>query len=196
MARPKEHKPETILAAACSLFHQEGVGVSTARIAKAAGVSNGTLFNYFPTKQALIDALYVSIKSDLGQAVGVLDSDQSIEQRMRQVWDRWLGWSQANPEDHHVVRLLHGARLAGEQAQIEGMAALQAAIDLLNDALADGALVDLPLDYLAGLIEQQLDQAVLAQLSGRQVDIAFAVLWNGISSPSNRTTNPLKRVSA
>lgn len=170
--------------------------MSTARIAKAAGVSNGTLFNYFPTKQALIDALYVSIKSDLGQAVGVLDSDQSIEQRMRQVWDRWLGWSQANPEDHHVVRLLHGARLAGEQAQIEGMAALQAAIDLLNDALADGALVDLPLGYLAGLIEQQLDQAVLAQLSGRQVDIAFAVLWNGISSPSDRTTNPLKRVSA
>ena len=74
------------------------------------------------------------------------------------------------------------------------MAALQAATDLLNAAFADGVLVDLPLDYLAGLIEQQLDQAVLAQLSGRQVDIAFAVLWNGISSPSKQATNPPKRV--
>ncbi len=196
MARPKEHKPETILAAAQALFHQEGVGVSTARIAKAAGVSNGTLFNYFPTKQALIDALYVSIKSDLGQAVGVLGSDDPIEQRMRQVWDRWLGWARVNPEGHHVVRLLHGARLAGEQAQVEGMTALQPAIDLLNQALAEGVLVDLPLDYLGGLIEQQLDLAVVAQLDADQADIAFAVLWNGISSPSNQTTSPLKRVSA
>ena len=69
MARPKEHKPETILAAALSLFRSEGVNVSTARIAKQAGVSNGTLFNYFPTKQALIDALYVSIKTELAAAV-------------------------------------------------------------------------------------------------------------------------------
>jgi hypothetical protein len=47
-----------ILAATPTLFHQEGIGVSTGRIARATGVSNRTLFNYFPTKQVLIDALH------------------------------------------------------------------------------------------------------------------------------------------
>ena len=70
MNRPMQHKPEVILAAALSVFREEGVHVSTARIASAAGVSNGSLFNYFPTKQALIDDLYVWIKTDLAAAAG------------------------------------------------------------------------------------------------------------------------------
>ena len=156
--------------------------MSTARIAAAAGVSNGTLFNYFPTKQELIDALYVSLKAQLGDAVGKLDADASIEESMRQVWDRWLAWARQNPEAHHVMRLLYGAKLPGEHAQQAGMAALQAPVEVLSQALAQGVLVDLPLPYLGGLIEQQLDQAVLADLDAAQIDTAFAVLWNGISN--------------
>ena len=68
-----QHKPEAILAAALRCSAKEGVHVSTARIASAAGVSNGSLFNYFPTKQALIDDLYVWIKIDLAAAAGEFD---------------------------------------------------------------------------------------------------------------------------
>jgi len=92
VARPQEHTPNDILAAALTLFRDEGVSVSTARIAKAAGVSNGTLFNYFPTKQALIDALYTSIKSELAEALVTIPAEGSIEARMRLLWDRWFAW--------------------------------------------------------------------------------------------------------
>ena len=54
-----KHKRSAIIAAAVTLIDREGVGISTARVAAEAGVSNGTLFNYFPTKQALIDSVYV-----------------------------------------------------------------------------------------------------------------------------------------
>ena len=190
MARPIEHKPETILAAACTLFHREGVGVSTARIAAEAGVSNGTLFNYFATKQALIDALYLSIKTDLSQAIDTPDDAEPLAAQMRQIWDRWLAWARQNPERHHVVRLLNGARLASEQAQLDAMAMLHVPVNLLHQAHAHGVLVDLPVDYLGGLIEQQLDSAVLADFDPAQDDIAFAVLWNGISSPTPKKESP------
>ena len=154
MARPKEHKPAAIIAAALSVFYDEGVTVSTARIAQAAGVSNGTLFNYFPTKQALIDTLYVSIKTEMANALGTLDPSIPIEQRMRQIWDRWFDWARTHRDARHVMNLLHQSELASVEAQATGAAAFQTAGEVLHEAQATGVLVDLPLDHLAVLIQQ------------------------------------------
>lgn len=182
MARPKEHKPEMILAAAVSVFRDEGINVSTAHIAKAAGVSNGTLFNYFPTKQALIDALYVSIKTDLAAAVGSLDDHDPIETRMQQIWERWLGWARDNRDAHDVVNLLHQSGMASSDAQLAGIALLGGPVSVVGEAQEQGLLVDLPLDHLGALIQHHLDQAVSSNLNDEQAAVAFTVLWNGITS--------------
>lgn len=181
MNRPMHHKPEAILAAALSVFREEGVHVSTARIASAAGVSNGSLFNYFPTKQALIDALYVSIKTDLADAAGEFDDTEPIDRRIRQVWDRWLSWAREHRDAHHVVNLLHQSGLASPEAQAAGNVAIAGPAHVLNDAESLGILVDLPLEHLAALIQHHLDQAVASELDDRQADLAFHVLWNGIT---------------
>lgn len=175
------------------MFHQEGVSVSTARIAETAGVSNGTLFNYFPTKQALIDALYVSIKSDLAAAVGTLDDGMPVELRMRQVWDRWFGWARGHRNAHHVMNLLHQAGLASASAQAEGISAIQVPAKVLADAVSAGILVDLPIEYLAALIQHQLDQAVMSELDDEQAEVAFGVLWNGITHSPTQSPNQATR---
>lgn len=190
MSRPQQHRPDAILAAAATLFVSDGVNVSTARIAQAAGVSNGTLFNYFPTKQALIDALYISIKRDLSNAVGDLDHDDPVEHRMHLTWDRWIGWLRGNSEAHIVVKLLHDAGLASEQAQAEAMSALAGPLRVLDDAASSGRLVDLPIGYLGALVQHHLDQAVASGLDDRQSDIAFHALWNAIARPPSPPTTP------
>jgi AcrR family transcriptional regulator len=185
MNRPIQHKPEKILEAARSVFLREGVSVSTAKIAAAAGVSNGTLFNFFPTKQALIDALYVSLKTSLAEAVGEIDSKEPIEDRMRHIWERWLGWALHNPDAHLVMNLLHQAGLASAEAQAAGKAAILGPAQVITEAKDSGILVDLPLEYLAALIQHHLDQAVASELTDRQAELAFHVLWNGITQKSN-----------
>ena len=187
MNRPIQHKPEKILDAAMSVFADQGVGVSTAKIAAVAGVSNGTLFNYFPTKQALIDALYVSIKTDLGEAVGEFDDAEPIELRMRQVWDRWFAWARQNRDAHHVMNLLQQAGLASTDAQAAGNAAILGPVRVLTEAKTSGVLVDLPLEHLASLVQHHLDQAVASELDDGQAELAFRVLWNGITQQSNRS---------
>lgn len=53
-----EQRESDIMAAATSLFADEGFhGTSTRRIAAAAGVSEGTLFHYFATKNILLLAI-------------------------------------------------------------------------------------------------------------------------------------------
>lgn len=50
---------ELLLASARELFAEQGVDVAMADIARHAGVSNGTLYNRFATRQDLIDAVFV-----------------------------------------------------------------------------------------------------------------------------------------
>ena len=53
-----EQRESDILHAATALFAEQGFhGTSTRRIAAAAGVSEGTLFNYFPTKNVLLQGI-------------------------------------------------------------------------------------------------------------------------------------------
>lgn len=64
---------EAMLEAAAQLLEQEGATATTNRIAERAGVSIGTLYQYFPTKQAiwaeLIRRMHAQMLSDLEHAV-------------------------------------------------------------------------------------------------------------------------------
>lgn len=50
---------DRLLAAARELFATRGVDVAMADIARQAGVSNGTLYNRFPTREDLIEAVFI-----------------------------------------------------------------------------------------------------------------------------------------
>jgi AcrR family transcriptional regulator len=70
MARPlTQEKRNAILRAAVEVVAMEGVGASTAKIAKKAGVAEGTLFTYFANKDALLNQLYIELKTELGNAM-------------------------------------------------------------------------------------------------------------------------------
>jgi AcrR family transcriptional regulator len=56
MARPKTIDSDAIIEVARKLFLEKGFRVSTSDIAKAAGISEGSIFNRFPTKAALFHA--------------------------------------------------------------------------------------------------------------------------------------------
>lgn len=164
-----------------SLFYSDGVSVSTAKIAAAAGVSNGTLFNQFPTKQALIDALYVSIKTDVAGSVGEFDKADPLKRRMRQLWDKLLAWARSNPQAQVVGNLLHDSDLVSADAVAAGYEASRAPFEMLVEAQATGLLVALPLPYVAALIRHHIDEVVAGDLDDEQADVAFHVLWNGIT---------------
>ncbi|WPO48661.1 TetR/AcrR family transcriptional regulator [Pseudomonas sp. S1Bt23] len=70
MARPlSEEKRQALLDAAADFVATLGTGASMAKIAKAAGVSEGTLFTYFPTKDDQLNQLFIEIETDLTESM-------------------------------------------------------------------------------------------------------------------------------
>ena len=92
MNKPERNKPRTrleqresdILQAATALFADEGFhNTSTRRIAGAAGVSEGTLFHYFNTKntllQAILDDFYAQLIESAREGVAaVMDTRERL----------------------------------------------------------------------------------------------------------------------
>ncbi len=67
---PKKTSAEAIVAAAGSLFAERGVAAtSVADIARRCGVAKGTFYRYFPSKEALVDTLFVPEAEALAAAV-------------------------------------------------------------------------------------------------------------------------------
>ncbi|HAA53853.1 MAG TPA: hypothetical protein DCE42_03820 [Myxococcales bacterium] len=66
MARPKKIKNEVLIQAAREIFLERGFSVPTSEIAKHAGVSEGTLFKRFETKERLFREAMRPSSEDLG----------------------------------------------------------------------------------------------------------------------------------
>src|SRR5271154_4090083 len=108
MARPLcEDKRTAILEAATEAVAMLGVSATTAKIAKGAGVAEGTLFTYFANKDELLNQLFQDLKLDLRDAMMTgYPGDKSLIERSRHVWDRLIGWGSAHPHKRRAMRQL------------------------------------------------------------------------------------------
>ncbi|HWE98954.1 MAG TPA: TetR/AcrR family transcriptional regulator [Caulobacteraceae bacterium] len=76
--RRKADRPGEIIAAAIEVFVEQGFGAAKLEeVARRAGVAKGTVFVYFPTKEALFRAVARSVlDGDLGGVAAVADLDR------------------------------------------------------------------------------------------------------------------------
>ncbi len=74
---------EELLNKCFDLFADKGYGLVTMRqIAKELGVSTGTLYHYFPSKQALFEQLVEVIsQNDIDRALKELDGRQTLQEK-------------------------------------------------------------------------------------------------------------------
>jgi AcrR family transcriptional regulator len=162
MARPRsDEKREAIMAAAIRIIASQGLSAPTALIAKEAGVSNGALFTYFETKSDLINQLYLHLKAGMAHATMTgLPLDADLRGQMRHVWDRWVAWAMARPQERKALAfvavapdLLDATRAAASESYA-GIAAL------LERSRAHGALRDAPLMFVGAMVVALLDATV------------------------------------
>lgn len=83
IARPKRadarRNYEKVLNAARQAFAEGGESTSLEEIARRAGVGIGTLYRHFPTRQALLEALYVEEVEEVCRSAAELDGSDSWE---------------------------------------------------------------------------------------------------------------------
>jgi AcrR family transcriptional regulator len=159
MARPRsEDKRAAILEAATEAVAALGVSAPTAKIAKGAGVAEGTLFTYFANKDELLSQLYVELKTNLRDAIMAgYPSGGSLIDRCRHLWDRYIGWGSAHPLKRKAVRQLAVSnRITLESKKLLGDA-FGEVNDMLRECAAGGPIRRQPPSFVSAIMSAIAD---------------------------------------
>lgn len=166
--------------AAIPLILKEGVAVSTAAIAKAAGVSNGTLFNAFATKQALIDAIFFATKAEMLASLTHAHGAPFNRETVQRNWSDYLAWARRHPQERRIMHLLLDAGLVSlaTRQEIDALGAPYGA--WVAEALDQGTIRGPNVDYIVRLIFFHLDLVIDMSLDEGAAAMAFDMFCNCI----------------
>jgi AcrR family transcriptional regulator len=124
---------EKILTAAALAFATEGLDAHLEHIAKDAGVGSATLYRNFPTREALIEAVYRTEVARLCEAAPALLADRPPTEALR-AWTRlFLDYVTAK---YGMIDALRAIAATGGSPYGHSRELIQAAVTSLMDACA------------------------------------------------------------
>jgi len=183
-------KREAILNAALELFVERGFfGTAVPEIAERAGVGAGTIYRYFESKEALVNAIYRQQKMRFSSSVlENFPPTVNTREQFRTIWMRMSSFATANPsafvflELHHHASYLDAESRSVEQRMLEVITAVVNAAQQRRE-LKQGSprlLMGMVMGAFVGVIRSCLDfnQDVVT------ADWAFAeqCVWEAIRS--------------
>jgi AcrR family transcriptional regulator len=120
-ARPDRR--ESILDAALQCFVDRGFhGTAIPQIAKQAGIAAGTIYHYFDSKEALVNALYRAWKTAVAQRVlAAFPQAAPARQQFAAIWREMVAFAADEPAAFAFLEMHnHSTYLDGESLAIDG----------------------------------------------------------------------------
>lgn len=185
MARPKSgDKRSAILQAATVTIAADGLGASTASIAKAAGIGEGSLFRYFSDKDELLNELYRELKSDMRQAMtSGFPSKAALKERVRHIWNAYVSWGMNGPEKRKTMAQLSVSDRIAERSRQDGQAGFDEIAAALQEIVKRGKLDALPSRFVNSLLLAMAETTMAAmsddpEQAERYRTAGFEAFWS------------------
>ncbi|WP_281214235.1 TetR/AcrR family transcriptional regulator [Shewanella insulae] len=150
-ASSKRTKKQAILETALGLFVSQGFhGTSTATIAREAGVATGTLFHHFPSKEQLLEQLFLGVKQEFADAIQASASSRGdLKQDAEQLWFAALTWAMANPLKQAFFQLYSMSPNLEQSVRDQAMHGILGFIaELIRQGQASGELAEYPIELM------------------------------------------------
>jgi len=185
-----QDKKAAIIKAAFKLFTERGFhGTPTSMISEEAGVATGTLFRYFPTKEALINAAYVVAKGHMAAALKAgIEAEPTFEDKARRIWENTIRWGLRNPEEFLFLEQFASSPFITKLTEKEAISNFGFLADVLDEGIRKGAIKDIRGDMFVAEMIFSSNMAVLKKIlregqnddTDELIDMSFDLMWRGI----------------
>ncbi|MGE5457477.1 MAG: TetR/AcrR family transcriptional regulator [Methanococcaceae archaeon] len=190
MKEQVKDKRTAIIEAALKLFTERGFqGTSTAQISKEAGVATGTLFNYFPTKEYLINSLYFEVKGDLSHAMGKdIEAESTFQDKLRKIWVNLIRWGVDNQEEFLFVGQFCSSPYITKFTREEVMKEYIFLHKLVDEGIKKGEIRDFSTELTIAMFYQGSRAVVNLILDSdssldenKVLEDGFQIIWRGLA---------------
>ncbi len=190
MTKERKEKKAAIAGAAVRLFTERGFhGTPTSLIAREAGVSNGTLFHYFPTKEELINFAYFEVKSRMAEEIGRgVDGEQANREKMRRLWRNAVLWGVEHPDEYMFVQQFCSSPFVRKLPPEEFLKDAPAVYEILTETLGKTCFEGMPIEVAFSVISSPIDAVVRSIINSggnldrdRLIDASFEIVWRGLT---------------
>lgn len=186
MARPLSlDKRSTLIQAAIRTIATQGLSATTALIAKNAGVATGSLFTYFDSKEALLNAAYLEIKRQIAQAVMPNFPPAEFASQLLHLWNHYIDWGIQHSEARQTLQRLEVSTVLTEATRQEAKQIFLPMQRMFSAAEADKLFFP-PLTFAIKMMEAMVEatiQQILQEPAKRDIykTLGFTMMWKAIS---------------
>jgi len=182
-------KKEKLLEAALKLFNMYGFdNTPTARITKEAGVATGTLFNYFKSKEELINILYLNCKDSLTrQLAHGLDQEKTYRSKLKRIYINYIEWSLENTDEFLFFQQFCNSSCIGEVTRKEGLSKFNSIMELIAEGMEKEIIKNVYLDYISAVLIGILNSSTYYLIANPDLAVddafletSFNFLWDSI----------------
>jgi AcrR family transcriptional regulator len=162
---------ERLVAAATSAFTaSDGTTVSLEAIARDAGVGIGTLYRHFPSREALVEAVFCTELAEVAASAGQLLEQHPPAAALRRWMDRYGGFVAAK---RGMAQSLHAMFAAGVVQPSQTRESVSGAVEtLLKAGAEDGSLrADVRADDVVSSLIGIFLASHSAEQAGRMLDL-------------------------
>ncbi|TPN82990.1 TetR/AcrR family transcriptional regulator [Aquimarina algicola] len=143
------NKKEAILLAALHLITKKGVhNTPMSAIAKAANTGMGTIYNYFPNKEKLINELYINIKKKEKEIYATFEPNRPIKTQFEDYFISTINFFTSNPLYFKFMEQLHASPIITEQSRNEGYKSVDTVLQLLIKGKEERIIKDIDINEL------------------------------------------------
>jgi len=117
----KKKKRKKIIEVSLQLFIERGFhGTPTSLIAKESGIATGTLFNYFKTKDILINEIFREVKLEQKNWVlKDLDEAKTSKMKLKKIWNDFILWNLNNPNKKIFIKYFSNSNYISDDTKTE-----------------------------------------------------------------------------
>lgn len=182
-------KREVILKAALTLFNMYGFDkTSTAKISKEAGVAIGTLFNYFETKEELINITYLNCKDSLIRRLEYgVDKEKTVRSKLKKVYVNCIGWGIDKTDEFLFFQQFSKSPHIRDITRKEGLNKFNNLAEVITEGIEKEIIKNFNNDYINTVILGILIESTQYVIENNSLagddeflETSFGFLWDSI----------------
>lgn len=185
-------KREDILAATLDLVVEGGIqSLSLSKIFARAGVGSGTVYNYFESKEALVNTLYRELLASFNREVlAGYDPTGSLKERFRTLLGNFASFTLVHPKERAFLDACGHLPSIAPELRMGSTPSMEAARALFTEGQRTGAFVEMDPMMMVAMLNSAITAVVQGGIDGKYrfdeaaLEQALEACWRAVARPA------------